>query len=292
MTEKFALCERGNLTRDEVDEKMSTGFYVMEAKLDGVRVMACRDGNSVTLTTRGGMDITAKFPYLQEAVRKLPVPMSKYTLVLDGEILAPDRKFATVQRSIASKFLSTTTFEYHIFDILRHGTREDIQNDNYLLRKSVLLEMFSVPTSLRYVPYTSDAHEYMLDYEQFQHDGGEGVVLKHKKKPYITGRGSGWLRSKFCDTISVMPLYVYDDKTVEMGLLTHDDGMIMVGTVQVPDDDLFLMLQKDLMVVLEVTAYGVDKQTLKMRHCTYHGMRFDVDQTACTIDQLEKLREF
>jgi bifunctional non-homologous end joining protein LigD len=61
--------------------------WVYEEKLDGWRMLAYKDGRTVRLESRNGVDHTRRFPELAAAVAALP----SRTLVLDGEVAGGDQ---------------------------------------------------------------------------------------------------------------------------------------------------------------------------------------------------------
>src|SRR5215475_15337946 len=60
--------------------------WLYEEKIDGWRMLAFKDGKSVRLESRNGVDYTKRFPDLAAAVAALPGT----TLVLDGEVAVFD----------------------------------------------------------------------------------------------------------------------------------------------------------------------------------------------------------
>jgi len=60
--------------------------WAFELKWDGMRVLLAIDGGSITLTSRRGNDVTARFPEL----RPLAETLAANEVVLDGEIVALD----------------------------------------------------------------------------------------------------------------------------------------------------------------------------------------------------------
>jgi bifunctional non-homologous end joining protein LigD len=60
---------------------------IYEEKIDGWRMLAYKDGRTVRLESRNGVDRTRRFPDLAAAVAALP----GRTLVLDGEVAIFDR---------------------------------------------------------------------------------------------------------------------------------------------------------------------------------------------------------
>jgi len=67
---------------------VSPAGWIFEEKIDGWRMLACKDGPSVGLESRNGVDHSRRFPDLAAAVAALP----GRTLVLDGEVAIFDRQ--------------------------------------------------------------------------------------------------------------------------------------------------------------------------------------------------------
>ena len=62
----------------------TTGDWIFEPKLDGIRVVVTIDHDTIELRTRGGMDVTKSYPGIVAALKQQPVS----TAVFDGEIVA------------------------------------------------------------------------------------------------------------------------------------------------------------------------------------------------------------
>src|SRR5665213_1272264 len=70
------------------DEPFTRPDWIFEEKYDGVRMWAYKEGKHVTLISRNGIDRTARYPTIANAVKALKAS----TLALDGEIIASDTK--------------------------------------------------------------------------------------------------------------------------------------------------------------------------------------------------------
>lgn len=297
MKPEFALCARGNLDEESVKKRMDTGNYVMEPKFDGVRVMVVREGGTrsrdrVQILTRAGTNLASKFPNIVDEVLSMP---GSGKLILDGELTASDLKFVTVQRAIQSGDPDAAQYDiqFYPFDVLHSPhTDEPTVNFSYEERHGILGQL-SDSSYIDYVKnHKDDAWDGIDLYQYMKDHGKEGVILKHRDSIYRLGHSANWLRSKFTDTISVLPLDVNDSGTVDCMVYDIDGNQgVYVGAVQVPDIDLVVILDHNLNVVLEIEAYGVSADGV-VRHPVYKGMRFDIDRNGCPIDQLDKLRRF
>jgi ATP-dependent DNA ligase len=285
----FALCERGNLSRSQVEEFMDTGRYYMEEKLDGVRVIVHKKLGSVFVYTRSGQDISFRVPEVTRPFYNFG--FSGQDLMMDGELVGPDfRSVVSRVNGNSSDPQYLPAVEFRPFDILlTNGT--DCRHKSFALRRTMLVE-YCPRIGLR--PPGLSKH---LDfYDDTLQSGGEGVVLKPKDSLYYPGRGSGWLRSKFRNTLTAYPIRI-DDKDRAVFGVWDGTKTISIGTVDLPDDDLLLVIH-ELMdktrpeqgnLTAEIEAYGVDIHS-RLRHPVFKGLRYDISPVGCTADQLEMFR--
>ncbi|HEX3862726.1 MAG TPA: DNA ligase D [Stellaceae bacterium] len=167
--------------------------WLHEIKYDGYRLLARIERGTVRLTTRKGLDWTAKFPALAEALAELPVD----TALLDGEVvaLAPDgsTNFGTLQDAIANR--DTGALLYYAFDLLyRDG--DDLTAAPLDRRKAALAEIVPVQAdgTIRYSDHQEGrGSDFLRHVAQY---GLEGVVSKRRDRPYRPGRSSDWLKIK------------------------------------------------------------------------------------------------
>jgi bifunctional non-homologous end joining protein LigD len=97
--------------------------FAVEAKYDGQRGIAIVDGDSVSLRSRNGADITRTFPEIAAAL-----PPVKRPVVLDGEIVALDESgapdFGRLQqrwpqnRRPSGELLRRVPTHFYAFDVL------------------------------------------------------------------------------------------------------------------------------------------------------------------------------
>ena len=84
-----------------VDDPFRDPKWVYEEKYDGIRILAYKEGSEVTLLSRNDKDRTYNFSAIAQAIRAL----EPLTLLLDGEVIALDRKrisrFQSLQRELA-----------------------------------------------------------------------------------------------------------------------------------------------------------------------------------------------
>lgn len=186
------------------DKKLDMADYVAEWKWDGIRIQIVGTGQETKLFSRGGDDITPAFPDVADAFKSIGV--------VDGELLVRGEfqggeaaSFNALQQRLGRKKVSTKMLaEYpafvRLYDILFDG-ETDLREQSWTNRRDKL-ESF--------VPKL-DAERFdisaILEARDFDHlneirDGArdaaiEGVMLKLRDSPYISGRKTGlWYKWK------------------------------------------------------------------------------------------------
>jgi len=171
-----------------------------EIKYDGIRVVAERVDDAVTLYGRSGDTITARYPEIARALRALPVPR----FVIDGEIvaLAEDGR-PSFQRLQARMHLTRTDdidaaraavpVAGFFFDCLA-ADRRDLRGLPLRDRKRCLELLVPARGVVRYCEHVEkDAGAFL---EAVDDLGLEGIVVKRAESRYVGGRSRDWLKVK------------------------------------------------------------------------------------------------
>jgi len=196
---------------------LTVAAFVYEPKYDGIRaiveVIPENDTAGVRLWSRNGNEKTAQFPDIVHAVsewgRHLPGPV-----VLDGEVTALDEQghpagFQRLQHRIhvsvpgyrsnkAQLSAAEQPAALIVFDLLRDN--EDDLRALPLSERRVRLEaLFArhVPPStvLRLTEQSAGSGEALM--ARAQQEGWEGLLVKHARAPYRTGKRSPeWMKLK------------------------------------------------------------------------------------------------
>jgi bifunctional non-homologous end joining protein LigD len=169
-----------------VDKPFHEEGWVYEEKYDGIRILAYKEGQYVSLLTRNDIDRTANYTTLAASIRALPAE----TLLLDGEVIAFDRKqisrFQLLQQGSAN-------LRYAAFDCLYVDGR-DLRREP-LSRRREYLEKVLTPT--RQLMLSRRLAKNGLDaYKVAKQKGFEGLVAKRLSSPYIEKRTREWLKVK------------------------------------------------------------------------------------------------
>jgi bifunctional non-homologous end joining protein LigD len=163
--------------------------WIHEIKHDGFRILARRGPVGARLITRNGNDFTHRFPFIEMAVKSLPVR----SCLIDGEAVVCDENGLAVfelirgHRTHASAVLCAfDLLELDGEDLRRHA----IENRKHLLAKLL-----------------KGSHLSLVLNEHFEEDGAtvyraacqlgcEGIVSKRLGSPYRSGRSPHWVKVK------------------------------------------------------------------------------------------------
>ncbi|MBI3625145.1 MAG: DNA ligase D, partial [Candidatus Rokubacteria bacterium] len=182
------------------ERPFSSKEWLFEIKYDGVRVLADRNGETVELYGRSGQVITARYPELVGALRRLPVDR----LLVDGEIVALDEGGKPSFQRLQARMGLTNSLDIEraagtvpviaiFFDCLAlegHDLRRLL-----LLERKELLKSFLPP--LGPVSYGDHVLEHgAAFFDAASEQRLEGIVAKKVTSPYVGGRSREWVKLK------------------------------------------------------------------------------------------------
>jgi bifunctional non-homologous end joining protein LigD len=168
--------------------------WIHEIKHDGYRIEARIDGNNVRLFTRRGLDWTARFRGIADALADLGLGSA----LIDGEIVAEDEAGITNLSHLQADLQAgrRDRFRYFTFDLL-YCDGYDLTKARLVDRKELLAQIIAVlpPTSpIRFSEHLEADGPTMLAYTCRL--GLEGILSKRKDLPYRPGRGHHWFKAK------------------------------------------------------------------------------------------------
>ncbi|WP_433590628.1 non-homologous end-joining DNA ligase [Nocardia sp. CA-145437] len=173
--------------------------WAVEMKWDGVRTIAIREAGECTLLSRNGNDVSAAYPEIITALKELP---GKGSLILDGEIVAPDRdgapSFGRLQRRMhvvrpGEQLIGEVPVRFFVFDVLRVDDL-DVTGETYLQRRERLAGL-PLNEPLSAPPHWLDVDAAQL-LEVAREHRIEGVVSKRTDSVYLPGRRSpAWIKT-------------------------------------------------------------------------------------------------
>jgi ATP-dependent DNA ligase len=173
-------------------DAIPTGDYCYEPKWDGFRCIVFRDGEAVTLGSRGERDLTRYFPELVDAVRReLPA-----RCVVDGEIVVngEDRlDFDALQQRIhpaesrVRKLSVETPASYVAFDLLALDDESLLRLAFRDRRRLLAAALSDVAPPVHLTPTTDSVEQARRWFDVFEGAGLDGVVAKALDGRYRPG---------------------------------------------------------------------------------------------------------
>jgi DNA ligase D-like protein (predicted ligase) len=163
--------------------------WIFERKLDGIRCIAIRDKDGVSLMSRTARRMNDQFPELVQALEREP----SRDFIADGEIVAFEggvTSFARLQQRARER---VPVFLY-VFDLPRHEG-EDLRPLPLRKRKARLRGALEFDGPIRFNPHRNGEHGEEL-YREACEKGLEGVIAKRADSPYRGGRSRDWLKLK------------------------------------------------------------------------------------------------
>ncbi|TCM48348.1 bifunctional non-homologous end joining protein LigD [Rhizobium sp. PP-F2F-G48] len=275
--------------------------WIYEIKWDGYRIAVHIEPNSVRIITRGGHDWTDRFPAIAAAARKLGVG----TAILDGEAVVLDAEgrsdFGALQRSLGGRGGRQASGDaiLYAFDLLYFDgydlTKMELSGRRHLL-DDLIGESEGVIRLSQEVE--ADGAELLAAACKY---GLEGIIAKHRDRPYRPGRLGDWLKIKCIQSESFV-IVGYEPSAAALGgigrlLLAayRDAALVYVGSVgtgfkEREANELRRMLEtlktKRPPVTVEKQGVVFTQPTLiadiqyrawtddgKLRHAAYKGLR-------------------
>ena len=157
-----------------------------EPKWDGHRVIVRKRGERIEAISSNGIDRTARWPWLSDAVRTAIAA----DVILDGEIIALDddghHSFQLVGRP-------DRPHAFVVFDVLAIDGKE-LYSMPWQDRRTLLDERVTPTPPLSITPVTDDADALM---EATMANGFEGIIAKRTDSTYLPGRRTpSWIKVK------------------------------------------------------------------------------------------------
>jgi len=183
-------------------ERFTGPEWLFERKLDGIRLLAFKNGTDVRLLSRNRLP--QDYPSVRRAIAELP----PHDVILDGEAAwDPGSRVA-----------------YHVFDILWLEGRSVTSLP--LEERRALLKTLPLRAPLARVAELEDAKPW----ERACAEGWEGVIAKMRDAPYEHRRSPHWLKMKCEATQELVVGGFTDPQGTRVGL-----GALLVGYHQGED---------------------------------------------------------
>ena len=210
-------------------DRFTAPEWTFERKLDGIRLLAFKNGSEVRLLSRNRLP--QNLPSVEAAIAKLPVR----DVILDGEVTWARGKVA-----------------YHVFDITWIEGR-DVTSLSLEARRELLARLpFQSP--IKRVPPLDDPKPW----ERACNEGWEGVIAKRRDSPYEHRRSRNWLKMK-CEAAQEFVVGGFTDPqgsraglgALLVGYYERDD-FVFAGKVGTGFDTKLLLKLRAQLDVLEI----------------------------------------
>jgi bifunctional non-homologous end joining protein LigD len=173
------------------DERFSDPNWIFERKLDGIRCLAIRADDGVTLWSRNDLLQNARYPELVDALNA----ETQRDFVVDGEVVAFSGARTDFGKLVQRHRLGPERVRvfYYAFDVL-HLAGHDTTHLPQRARKAVLRRALHFHGNVRFTPHrNTDGQDY---YRYACSHGWEGLIAKRADAPYVHGRSRDWLKLK------------------------------------------------------------------------------------------------
>lgn len=280
--------------------------WMFDQKLDGIRAIMAWDGMDLTIRNRSGRDITHRYP---ELVLAAPGILGTTPVVIDGEIVASTGKFQDIANrdhqnkpeKIAALVQSIPAL-FVAFDVLWYDV-DDTRDLDYYARRSVL-EMVAKSWSPPFEVSVVSNHHSLFD--AIKKAGGEGVIAKHIRSRYLTGRAQAWIKYKAVHTVTCLATG-YDagnGSRADFGALyislwdSQDVTLVPVGRVgsgfskrDIEQLKSALDGQPAKSILVDVECLNVSRASRALRFPVFKGIRTDLelDIRNINISQLDSI---
>ena len=173
-----------------VDSLPDGADWLYEVKFDGYRALVIKDGPRVQIRSRNDKDLTAAYPEIASAARRLRADQA----VVDGEVVAVDAhgrpSFQALQHRSAHP---SHAIVFYAFDLL-HRDGRDLLLEPLHARRSELAEVLDGSGLLLSVDLPGTAGQVI---DAVRSLSLEGVIAKRRTSRYTPGeRGTAWVKLK------------------------------------------------------------------------------------------------
>jgi ATP-dependent DNA ligase len=187
-------------------DRFTSPDWIFERKLDGIRLLAFKNGAEIRLLSRNRLPQNGSYPAVVRALAQLPV----HDVVLDGEA--------------TGAWGRQGEFTYHVFDILWLDGRSVTSLP--LDERRALLDALPLPPPVGRVSALDDE----APWERACREGWEGVIAKRRAAPYEHRRSRNWLKMKCEATQELVVGGFTDPQGGRVGL-----GALLVGYFEADD---------------------------------------------------------
>jgi bifunctional non-homologous end joining protein LigD len=176
-----------------MDEAPTGGDWSYELKFDGIRACAIKDGDKVSLISRNGNELRARYPEVADAIQGLAVD----ECVVDGEVVALDEEGRSSFQLLQGLEMEgrKSPIRFYVFDLLQLNGKS-LLGLPLTARKEALAQVCGdAGDPIRYSGEIGGDAPSLL--AEIRRRGLEGLIGKLRDSVYEPGRRSGaWIKLK------------------------------------------------------------------------------------------------
>lgn len=248
-------------------------------KYDGLRCIAIKEEDNVTLYTRNGLEIIS--------AESIKVSLQNFPgdIVFDGELVKAGAHFQDTSGAVRKKKQQAENLEYMVFDWMTPKEfRERVSTMSQLDRCMALRELkFDTMPGVEGVSHimlygNKDAQEMYKAVREGRH---EGLILKDINSTYQFKRSSAWTKMKDVQSADVKVTKVEEGKGKNVGkvgaIWVDFNGLPnRVGT-GISDKEREAWFKDEDLIVGKIVEVAYHEQTKdgNMRHSRFIKIRFD-----------------
>ena len=165
---------------------------LFEPKWDGYRAICFLENGRVRFASKNRKSLTQRFPELQ----RIPKSIKAETAILDGEIVALDKKGVPCFAGLRSgKVANECAIVFYAFDLLNLNG-DDLTEKPVVERKAILKRILPKQDTgrVRYTEHIVGDGERL--FRELEKRKLEGMVAKRADSLYVGGRTRAWLKIK------------------------------------------------------------------------------------------------
>lgn len=253
---------------DKAEELIHDDAWVMQEKVDGVRLMVECTGRVIKGYNRLGNEVA------------LPKKLEKELLaaLLVGDKLRPCFDFLVDGELLGEVF--------HAFDIVRFN-ENSLENLPFTDRFDVLMKHWidwDVVTKIKIVA-TAEGSDKRVLFDEIKEKKGEGVVFKRSSAKYRVGRpasGGDYLKFKFTADCTCIVAEINDKRSVRLSLM-DGKSVVNAGNVTIPSNHKV----PGVGATVDVRYLYAFKESGCLFQPVYIGERSDIEAKSCTVKQLK-----
>ena len=204
-----------------LDAPPTAGDWMYELKFDGIRLIAVKNGEKVSLISRNENELAGRFAEVAADIRALPID----DCVIDGEVVALDEKGGSSFQLLQAHEMEgrRAPIYYYVFDLLQ-AARKSLIGLPLVRRKDLLSSLCEgAADSIRFSGEIGGNPVALL--REVKRLGLEGVIGKQRGSVYEPDRRSGaWIKLKCVNEQEVVIGGYTDPKGSRVGF-----GALLVG---------------------------------------------------------------